>query len=465
MRKIIFIFICLAIAATYSRAQATKTIVTVSNGDLGDVSTTKVSMVRKGNKLQVDIELDLSKLEVKSKEAVLITPVLSAGSRSETLPSVGIYGNRRYWYYLRNDSFPSGQQTIIRAKEMKSSYSYSTSVPWEEWMNGTGLLLTRKSYGCCGTKLSDDSCGLAGSEEYVFVPEFRYVHPTAEGSKQHSLSGSALITFPVNQTVIKAEYKNNAAELEKIASTIKGVSSDADYTINSLTLKGYASPEGSYTSNARLAEGRTDALRDYIVASYGVQRSIISTSSEPENWEGLREYVAGSGLQHKNEILEIIDSDDFADLDKKEWRIKNRYPRDYATLLSECYPSLRRTDYKVDYTIRSYTDVDEIRALVKTAPGKLSLEEFYLAAMGLDSGSEEFREIFDVAVRMYPDDEAANINAANAAMERGDLVQAAQFLAKAGESSDAAYAREVYAALSGDIAAADRLGGWQKKTR
>lgn len=465
MRKVIFILICLATAATYSRAQATKTVVTVRNGDLGDVSTTKVSMERKGNKLQVDIELDLSKLEVKNKESVLITPVLSVGSHSETLPSVGIYGNRRYWYNLRNDSFPAGEHTIIRARDMKDSYSYSASVSWEEWMNGTGLLLTRTSYGCCGTKLSDDSCGLAGSEEYVFVPEFRYVHPTAEGSKQHSLSGSALITFPVNQTTITPNYKNNAAELDKIASTIEGVSSDADFTINSLTLKGYASPEGSYAANARLAEGRTNALKDYIVAHYGVPARLIATSSEPENWEGLREYVAGSILPFKNEILEIIDSDAFADLDKKEWRMKSKYPRDYATLLSECYPGLRRTDYKVDYTIRSYTDVDEIRALVKTAPGKLSLEEFYLAAMGLESGSEEFREIFDVAVRMYPDDEAANINAANAAMERGDLVQAAQFLAKAGDSPDAAYAREVYAALSGDEDAADRLGGWQKKTQ
>lgn len=34
-------------------------------------------------------------------------------------------------------------------------------------------------------------------------------------------------------------------------------------------------------------------------------------------------------------------------------------------------------------------------------------------------GSEEYNETFEVAVRMFPDDEVANLNAANAAMARG----------------------------------------------
>ena len=456
MRKVIPFLAAILLAL---QAQG-KVVVTTTKCDLGDISTDMIVMAQKGGKMQVEIEFNLSNLEVPSNLAVLITPYIVSGANQVELPSVGIYGRRRYYYYLRNNGeqmLTGATETVIRAKKRGDRLTYKHSLKWEEWMKNCEMGISRKVYGCCNEKIQEDYACLARSEEHIFRPVFRYVQPIAVGAKQHSLSGSALITFPVNQTVIKPDYKDNEAELEKIASTIRGVSSDEDYTIDAITLKGFASPEGSYVSNARLAEGRTDALKYYIVAHYGIPERLIHTSFEPENWEGLREYVASSILPFKDEILEVIDSDIFSDLDKKEWRIKSKYPKDYATLLSECYPLLRRTDYEVDYTIRSYTDVDEIRSLVKTAPGKLSLEEFYLAAMGLERGSEEFNEIFDVAVRMYPDDPAANINAANAAMSRGDMVQAERFLEKAGDSPDADYAREVFAALSGDEAAAERL--------
>lgn len=49
---------------------------------------------------------------------------------------------------------------------------------------------------------------------------------------------------------------------------------------------------------------------------------------------------------------------------------------------------------------------------------------------------------------MYPDDPTANLNAANAAMERGDLVTAAKRLEKAGDSGEAEYARGVLAVMN-----------------
>ena len=108
--------------------------------------------------------------------------------------------------------------------------------------------------------------------------------------------------------------------------------------------------------------------------------------------------------------------------------------------MQNCYPALRHTDYRIDYTIRSFSDAEEIRRIVKTQPQKLSLNEFFLAARSCDPGSEEFASIFETAVR----------NAANTALERGDLKRAEDYLSKAGSSSEAIYARGVLAALNGD---------------
>lgn len=78
---------------------------------------------------------------------------------------------------------------------------------------------------------------------------------------------------------------------------------------------------------------------------------------------------------------------------------------------------------------------------MRERPQKLSLNEFYLAAQEYEPGTDEFAEVFETAVRMFPDDSIANLNAANAAMRRDDLTGAKRYLAKAGNSPEAVYAR------------------------
>ena len=57
---------------------------------------------------------------------------------------------------------------------------------------------------------------------------------------------------------------------------------------------------------------------------------------------------------------------------------------------------------------------------------------------------------------MYPDDETANLNAANAAMRRGDNAGAKNYLAKAGDSPEAVYARGALAIRMEDYQTARR---------
>lgn len=256
----------------------------------------------------------------------------------------------------------------------------------------------------------------------------------------------------MNKTDIRPDYRGNTAELNKIIATIDSVKNDADMRITTVSIKGYASPEGSYANNERLARGRTEALKQYVRNLYHFSDDFIHTAYEPEDWDGLRAYVEKSGLQHKNEILDIINS--YLEPDAKDNKIKATYPDEYRFLLANCYPALRHSDYKVEYTIRSFTDVEEIKRIMATQPQKLSLEEFYRVAQTMEPGSHEFTEVFETAVRMYPNDASANLNAANTAMKRNDLNAAKRYLDKAGDSPEADYARGVYAYLNKDYATA-----------
>ena len=127
----------------------------------------------------------------------------------------------------------------------------------------------------------------------------------------------------------------------------------------------------------------------------------------------------------------------------------------YAMLLQDCYPALRHSDYTVRYVVRGF-NVEEAKQIIKTRPQQLSLQEMFLVAQTYEKGSDEFNEVFDVAVRMFPDDPTANINAAAIELQRGDLQQAARYLDKADAQASATLNnRGVLKLLQGDLDSAE----------
>lgn len=403
-----------------------------------------------GDFMAVNMDVDFSSLDVSSNRAVLFTPMLVNGNDSLELAPVGFYGRRRYYYYVRNDkSLISGENgKSYRVSERPEIMDYNVVVRYEKWMDGACLVLNRSEYGCCNKVLNEQQSQLAIFKEVYLTPKYVYIRPVTELEKSRSISGSAYIDFVVNRTDINPTYRNNKVELAKITATIDSVKNDKDITLTSVRIEGYASPESSYDNNTRLAKGRTEALKVYVQNLYDFAPDFIETAYEPEDWAGLRKFVDASSLPNKNEILAVIDSS--REPDNKEWIIKSSYAEDYSIMYSECYPALRRSDYKVEYTIRSYTNVEDIKSVFAETPQKLSLEEFYILAQQYEDDSRELNEVFETAVRMYPNDPVANLNAAISEMQNGDMTSAEPHLKKAGNSPEAVYARGLYHAFIKD---------------
>lgn len=418
-----------------------------------DISIENFNMNREGKYLAVEIDLDLNKLDVDANRAVLLTPRLVNGTDSLNLPSVGIYGRRRYYYYIRNGmgSISGDNETVYRAADKPDSLVYNNLAEYKGWMDGAMLKFHRSDWGCCHEILAEYD-GILGRHSEAFFPELVFVQPKAEIMKSRSLSGSAYIDFPVDQTVIYPDYRRNTVELGKIQATIDSVRNDDDVTITSVWLKGFASPESPYKHNTELAIGRTAALKKHIGQLYHFADSIIRTDYEPEDWDGLRRYVEQSNINHRSEILALIDSDMAPDA--KEAKIKRTYPEEYRFMLQNFYPALRHTDYRIDYNIRKFSEVEEIKRIMAEHPQKLSQNEFYLVAGEYEPGTDEFTDVFETAVRMFPNDEVANLNAANAAIRRDDFGMARRYLDKAGNSAEAVYARGALAVREGDYDAA-----------
>ena len=414
---------------------------------------------RHGDFMVVDMDIDLREMNVKTNRAQVITPlIVSEKGDTVQLPSVGVYGRQRYLNYLRNDSKPlsRGEETTFESSSRPEGYDYLASVGFEPWMDGSSLLIRRRIYGCTNCLIEERTDEVA-KIRHTFEPEFvmtdfrKMKIDTIEGA----LEGAAYIDFVVNKTDINPSYRRNPQELLKIQHTIDTVLNDNGVTITGVSLKGFASPESPYLHNAELARGRTEALKDHLRQLYNFDPQIIRTDYEPEDWDGLRKAVEASNIDHKADILEIIDSD--LDPDPKEALLKKKFPKEYKFMLANFYPALRHTEYQIKYRVKHIDDVDQIREMMHTRPNRLTLREFYILANACEPGSDEYFEIYETAARMYPDDPIAAINTAYAALKRKDFASAEKYLTKAGDSDDANYARGALAYIQGDYSKAESL--------
>ena len=173
-----------------------------------------------------------------------------------------------------------------------------------------------------------------------------------------------------------------------------------------------------------------------------LDKNIFTVSHTAEDWEGLRKFIAESNMEHKQQILSIANDTSLKE-DERETRIKAEYADEYKFLLAACYPTLRHSNYHIKYKIRPF-NVDEAKQMIKTRPQLLSQNEMFMVAQTYEPGSKEFSEVMEIAVRMFPDDPTANLNAACTRLNAGDAEGAKPYLDKAGDSEEAKAARKVY---------------------
>lgn len=424
----------------------------------GEGTIRNIDCSRKGQTVTVKMDIDVSGINVPSNQGVKLTPTLQSDGSTISLPSVILLGNRRYIYYRRNQKTltEAGNQVygVYKASaDTLKTIHYVAAVPYQKSIDGAPIEMQEETFGCCNTAKTNaqdhvGSVALAG-----FVPAFAYIKPQAEAVKARTQSASAKVSFEINKTILKPDFNGNRPELKKIQDAVSLVKNDPDVKIQQVKLTGYASPDGPYANNARLAKGRTQAVADYIRQMENVSNIIVA--SVPEDWEGFNQLISNGNLSCKDEILKIANRTDLQP-DEKEKAIKAHSGSDFAYIRDNVYPSLRHTDCLIDYTVRGYNE-EETGKILKEHPQNLSLQELYNYANKFQTGSDDFCDVFQTAVRLFPNDPTANLNAANVALSHKDLRSAQAFLAKAGNTPEAVNARGVLAQLQGNTDEALKL--------
>lgn len=182
-------------------------------------------------------------------------------------------------------------------------------------------------------------------------------------------------TFPVGKARLVDTLTENRRQIAAVRSLTHGLMTDPVYIIDSITLRATASPEGTWILNDCLARDRAEALRQVLVSefrtlydslrvagSYTLDdegRQVLADSDDrlpdlpnllrttwlAEDWDELYRLVeVDTLLTHREEILEMIRWE--GNPDTREWRIRMKYPKEYARMRSVIYPQMRAVDFR-----------------------------------------------------------------------------------------------------------------------
>lgn len=416
----------------------------------------RIRVAHKDSTLTLAFTLNPKRVNPGRDRQIVFTPVVISNDPEVTdsieLAPVTIAGRNRYYSHLRNGDIEAGDN-IYRAG-VRGTIEYSRSLPWRSWMENAFIYMREETQDCCRPvkPLCDTPLAQIGTRPEIKMNtsnSIGYLALTGDSVIEREAQGSAFIDFVVNRTEIREDYRGNAAELRKIIESIDYVKNDPDAIITRLTVKGFASPEGSYANNVRLAAGRTEALKEYIRQMYSFPEEIMLTSFEPEDWEGLRRWLADADIAHRDAILAIVNSD--LAPDPKDAAIKKQFPKEYEYILKNVYPALRHSDYTVRYRIKTFVELEDLMRVFKENPKNLRPVDFYRIAQSYPVGSREFDQVLLIASDIYPHDQEAAINAANILLKRGELQEASKKLINAGESGEAYYTRGMIALANDDF--------------
>jgi len=446
MKKVILISLLLLISISF-RAQ---------NPYRGEINVVFEPGQMEAKSATLQAQIDLTRLKIARNDMILFSPRLVSldGSQEIVFDPVTVAGIRRSNVIKREAYFNQEEPEIlsknfhvITNKSSSKNIPLAYTVPFEKWMRHSRLIVKEQTFGCysCrdgGIYADGSNMKIYQGDPYHFaepyLPTFKmiYITPPVEDVKIINETYSAQLQFPVGKSELLPTFGNNSQVLAEVDQVINKIRTDTLLTIRSISVLGYASPEGNAANNLRLSQDRARAFVNYLHWKhqfYQADRQITSRGMG-EDWDGLKKKVNDFESPDKYKILQILEGN--ANIERRKVLLKGLTGGiTYRMLLDYVYPSLRRNEYIIAYKVRGFT-AKEAQDIIRTRPKLLSLNELFMVANLYKHGSKEFTEVFAIAARQYPESPVAQFNIASSEIENGSYAMAISRLSQI-ETQDA----------------------------
>lgn len=406
VRSLLFAFIAIALAGCSSK-------LTPLPASLFSVNPSPMEV--QGSQIPVTISGKFPEKWFNKNAEITVTPVLVSGTKEMWGTSATYQGEN-----------VAGNGIVISQKNggtftMKSSFNYDPEFVNPELYLRFSTKIKNKEIALPDVKIAQGLLTTAGlANAYTSTPA------EAPDRFQKSIKDAyeSEIRFLIQQAELRSS-ELNSSNLGAWKQLVKDASDDQKKKVN-VEVLAYASPDGGYQLNEKLAEKREKNTSAYLEKE--LKKDQVSTNIyanyTAQDWDGFQKLVQTSSLQDKDLVLRVLSM--YTDPAEREREIKN-ISIIYKDLAETILPQLRRSRLIANVETIGKTDAELKQAFI-TKPSSLNIEELLYTAT-LEGTPKE--QIYQAATQTYPNDYRAWNNLGASYFASGQLERAKQALAKA----------------------------------
>lgn len=411
--------------------------------------TTPTPLESVGGEVSATINATFPKKYMKKKAVITITPVLKYNGGEAQSTSTTFQGEK-----------VMGNGTTVGYKEGGNYTMRANFVCTEAMLNSDLLLRFKAKLGNKTVFLPNVKVGygiLATGDLSRYT--LRTANPALSPDAYQRIiqqKQEAQIKYLVNQaTVRSSELKTNS--IQDFVKILKEINDNQEtLKLQNIEVSAYASPEGRYDFNEKLAEKRQQTSADYVSQQLkrNKMQADVDTKFTAEDWEGFQQLISQSNIQDKEIILRVLSM--YQDPAEREAQIRNMSVV-YEDIAKGILPELRRARLIANYDVIGRSDEQIIMQFEEDAK-ELNIEEILYGAT-LQNSYIDKKKWYEKATQLYSNDSRAYNNLANMAYQIGDLETATNYLQKAkslnSNNAEVATNEALIALAKGDIATAE----------
>ena len=301
--------------------------------------------------LKVAFSVAAGDVEITSDDRLILTPRLTTKAGDTlTLPPVELAGKRNRRYFdrraaLRGEERVRWRRAAPLSRTVDCEFENCCDVrPLAALDLGATRWFTPKPKAVMPVLSVAEQIAV---REPVLKPISEY-KPYTRDIPLRKMKDALYVHFPVGKWDLREDFRDNEATLARIVDMMRRVKDDKTSSIVKVVIVGLASIEGSVAFNEHLAGRRAEVLKDYLDARVDMPDDVYEVVGAGEAWADLRDVIAESDLDERQELLQIIDNT--PDENLREQRIRKlNGGRPYQYLKQSVFADQRNSGY-----IRAY---------------------------------------------------------------------------------------------------------------
>lgn len=175
------------------------------------------------------------------------------------------------------------------------------------------------------------------------------------------------VRYRINLSTMSPNLDDNNRELADLKLFMDSVANDPKIHINSVSITGYASPDGIEASNQKLAYARAVTLKNYLESKYNISnRYKVDMEGVVEDWTACEKALDRSNVSGRDKALAVIRG---REPKAEKQRSLKAMPVVWTYLKGDVLPKLRYADvefaYNRDEVVETRTRVNRPKPVVQ----------------------------------------------------------------------------------------------------